>query len=97
MPKVALNFSVMGALGIFSFGSGKISVSCLIMRLLPPGSLWYKRLLWFIMLSTALNTVLNIILAFVECNPPKALWEPNIPHTCWAPTVSLGISYAGTS
>ena len=97
IPQVAMNLSIIGALGIFAVACGKVSVSCLILRLLPPGSVWYRRFLWFIMLSTTINSVSGIIFTFVGCNPPKAMWEPDMPHTCWDPNVLLGISYAGTS
>lgn len=94
---VAKNFYIMAALGTFSFGTGKISVGCLILRLLPPASVWFKRVLWITILLTGFLNGLDIVLTFVQCNPPRTLWEPNIPHSCWDASVQLAISYAGSS
>lgn len=97
LSQLELTFTIMGALGVFVFGSWKVSVGCLILRLLLPASRWYRRIIWFLILSTILNTCLNMIVKFVECNPPKGLWQPFVPHTCWDQNVSLEISYAGIS
>ncbi|MCJ1313931.1 hypothetical protein MMC25_007611 [Agyrium rufum] len=97
LKNVGINNYVQQALGIFAFGTSKASVGCLILRLLPPTSFWRKWTLWAVIVFTVFYNWLNIIITFIQCSPPRALWEPEIPHTCWAPKVQTDISYVGSS
>jgi hypothetical protein len=78
--------------GIMAFAAVKISVSLLIMRIITLNNVWMRYVLWFVMGSMALFSVLDCIFNFVQCDPPRALWEPNIPHKCWDSRVQSGIA-----
>jgi hypothetical protein len=97
MTRVGINNYILQTLGIFAFGSGKVSVGCSILRLLPPSSIWRKWIIWFTIVFTFVFNCLNCILTFTQCDPPKALWQPDVPHKCWDPSIQLKISYAGSS
>lgn len=73
--------------GIFAFATGKISVACLILRIIGPNTFWRKWTLYGIIASVFIINALGCIFSFVQCNPPRALWTPEIvgPDTCWNP------------
>ena len=80
---------------IMSIGTGKISVSFLILRLLGPSAFWQK---WFLYINIVLTFVINSltsIFTFTQCNPARALWEgpAKVPHAkCWDPSTQLDFS-----
>ena len=78
---------IMQAVGLSSFSFGKAAVGCLILRLLGPEQKWSRIAIWVTICMTFLLNLLNTIFTFVQCDPPRALWEPMIPKKCWDPTV----------
>ncbi|PWY85558.1 integral membrane protein [Aspergillus eucalypticola CBS 122712] len=78
--------------GIFGFATGKSSVALQIKRILGPNDNWMKWLLWFLMISTIIFCGLDCLFGFVQCDPPRALWEPWIPHTCWDTNVQANFA-----
>lgn len=78
--------------GIFGFATGKSSVALQIKRILGPNDNWMKWLLWFLMLSTTIFCGLDCLFGIVQCDPPRALWEPWIPHTCWNTNVQANFA-----
>ncbi|OJJ72616.1 hypothetical protein ASPBRDRAFT_42339 [Aspergillus brasiliensis CBS 101740] len=84
--------------GIAGFAAGKASVALQIQRILGPSRRqnnrvrWTRWLLWFIIASTCLFCGLDCIFQFVQCSPPRALWEPWIPHTCWDTSVQTNFA-----
>ena len=66
---------------VLGFSIGKVSVALLIYRLQAP-SRWRTRLLAGLSVTVVLSTLLSIILYFVQCSPPRALWDP-AAGTCW--------------
>jgi hypothetical protein len=72
---------------IFGFATGKISVALLILRLIGPNTFWRKWTLYGSMITVFIFNVLACILTFVQCDPPRALWEPQLIATgqakCW--------------
>lgn len=87
IPEVAKINYILQVLGIFSYVTAKASVGCLILRLLPPKSRVRKSIIWSVIIFTFIVNSLNCIFTFAQCDPPKALWEPNIPAHCWNPKV----------
>ncbi|KAI9643620.1 hypothetical protein NHQ30_008242 [Ciborinia camelliae] len=71
---------------------GKVSIALLMMRLLSPSPKWPKHFLWFCIISCLIFVFIDIIFTYVQCTPAKALWDPTVPHTCWEPKFSDGIS-----
>ena len=73
--------------GIFGFATAKISVALLILRIMGPNSVWRKWILYGCMASVFIINAIGSILTFVQCNPPRALWTPNIHSHCWDPKI----------
>ena len=73
--------------GILLFATGKIAVALLIIRILSPSSDWRKKVLYGIIILAVIFNTLGAILGFVQCSPPRALWTPNFPSSCWDPRV----------
>ena len=69
---------------------GKLSVIFLILRLMGNISRWRKWMLYSVAIFFPIVAVLNVILTFVQCNPPHALWEPQTKDVkCWNPNVQI--------
>lgn len=80
--------------GIIAIGTGKLAVGLLILRLLNISSKWRKYGIWALMVLVSIVTVLTVILTFVQCDNPAALWDPSIRKItrCWDPHVQSGFS-----
>ncbi|KAF1949690.1 hypothetical protein CC80DRAFT_483939 [Byssothecium circinans] len=86
-------------LAIFCLGSGKISVAFLILRLLNRASIRRRWSLYVASVWTAINTVVMIVLTFVQCENPAALWDKGLMETtkCWNPKVQSSFSIYGAA
>ena len=77
--------------GIFAFATGKISIALLLLRLIGPKTIWRKWILYSTIISVFIINALGCILTFVQCNPPYALWTPQLVAaghaSCWNPQV----------
>ena len=83
--------------GIMVLPFAKTSVSLLLLRLLGPKTKWQK---WLIYLNIALMMfifTLASILSFVQCNPPRALWEAVPGATCWDPSIQADYATFGSA
>ena len=96
LRQVGINNYILQTFGIFAFGAGKVSVGCLILRVLPPGSVWRRWIILSTIIFVFVFDCVNVVLTFVQCSPPRALWEPEIEHTCWDVSVQTNIAYGGT-
>lgn len=76
---------------LIGFATGKISIGLLILRIIGPNTVWRKWILYFFMASVILLDSLQCILTFVQCNPPSALWMPELITSgqakCWDPNI----------
>lgn len=76
---------------IFGFATGKISVALLILRIIGPNSFWRRWILYFAMVTVFILNSIDCIITFTQCNPPKALWEPQLvaegKAKCWNPHI----------
>ena len=88
---VRLNWISQG-FGIMTFGTSKVSIALLVLRFTGPGNVWQKRSLYFCMISSMLVNSLGAIITFVQCNPPRALWEEVPNSRCWNPKVQSGFA-----
>ncbi|CAG8953110.1 hypothetical protein HYFRA_00003307 [Hymenoscyphus fraxineus] len=79
--------------GIFLFAPGKASVAFLILRIMGPKTVWRKWLLYFLIVMIFLVNSMGCIITFIQCDPPRALWTPGIPSTCWNPLVQARYNY----
>lgn len=87
---------ILQVLGIFSYVTAKASVGCLILRLLPLKSRGRKWIIISVIVLTFIINSLNCIFTFVQCDPPKALWENKIPAHCWDPKVQVDFAFFST-
>lgn len=83
--------------GIMSQPFGKISVSIFLLGLMGPKSFWRR---WFLYVNMGLFTLLACLCAiftYVQCNPPRALWEEVPGAKCWKPESQADIGIATTA
>ncbi|PYH77001.1 integral membrane protein [Aspergillus uvarum CBS 121591] len=78
--------------GVLGFATSKTSVALQIRRILGPNSRRTRWLLWLIISLTCTICGIDYIFGFVQCTPPRAMWEPWIPHKCWDPRVQTAFS-----
>ena len=65
----------------------KISVALLVLRFTGPNTVWRKLFLYTCIVSTLVIFVVNTILSYAQCNPPRALWEKVPNASCWKPKI----------
>lgn len=73
----------------------KLSISCLLLRLLGPQARWSRRFLHVNMVLFTLTMAVASILTFVQCDPPRALWEVVPGAKCWDASVQAGFATFG--
>ncbi|OJJ96431.1 hypothetical protein ASPACDRAFT_1890849 [Aspergillus aculeatus ATCC 16872] len=78
--------------GVLGFATSKTSVALQIRRILGSNSRQTRWLLWFIICLTCTICGIDYIFGFVQCTPPRAMWEPWVPHKCWDTSVQTGFS-----
>jgi hypothetical protein len=78
---------------IFLFATGKASVAILILRFMSRNTVWRRALLYFIIGTIFIVNSLGCIFTFVQCDPPRALWNPTIKANCWDPSVQQNYNY----
>ncbi|KAI1771935.1 hypothetical protein F4818DRAFT_183923 [Hypoxylon cercidicola] len=73
--------------GIIAQGTGKIAICFLFFRVFGTISTWRRYLIWFLMILTIIDCTLSIVFAYVQCDDPKALWDPEVRSRthCWDP------------
>lgn len=87
LPEVGKVNYMLQAWGLFSFVTGKAAVGYLILRVMGNRFVWQKWTIWAAIVLTFLLNSVNIILTFVQCDPPRALWQKDIKAKCWDPKV----------
>ncbi|KAL1877878.1 hypothetical protein Daus18300_002231 [Diaporthe australafricana] len=73
----------------------KLSISFLLLRIIGPQARWSK---WFLYVNMVLFTTTMIvasILTFVQCDPPRALWEEVPGAKCWDASIQAGFATFG--
>ena len=65
----------------------KASISLLLLKIIGPNTTWRKWFLWGNMGVFFLLSVLASLFNYVQCNPPRALWEHVPGAICWKSTV----------
>ena len=86
---------VIQPFSVFANALAKTSIAILLQRLMGPGALVKKGLLWA---TTGIFWVLCIvtsIVAFAQCSPPSALWDltnPTAMEQCWPSNVTESIN-----
>jgi hypothetical protein len=85
--------------GIFCLGMGKVAIALLIARLLDRAAFWRKWFLHGLSIWTVANTIVMIVLTFVQCEDVRALWQVELKAItkCWNPSVQSDFSIYGSS
>ncbi|KAF7528052.1 hypothetical protein G7054_g10244 [Neopestalotiopsis clavispora] len=83
--------------GIMDLPFVKLSISVLFLKLLGPKDKWQR---WFLYVNMVLFTIVFVlasIFSFVQCNPPRALWEVVPGSSCWDPAIQANWGTFGSS
>lgn len=73
---------------IMALATAKISVAFVMLRIIPSTTVWARRSLYFAIVSTFVICAIASILTFVQCDPPRVLWEFGVKRAkCWDPRV----------
>lgn len=85
--------------GIMSLALGKIAIAALLLRLVQRTSKWRRWVLYGISAWTLVNGILMSVFTFVQCEDPRALWDPVIKAKtkCWNPASQSDFSIYGSS
>ncbi|KAL8687846.1 MAG: hypothetical protein Q9218_006091 [Villophora microphyllina] len=78
--------------GALASAVGKSSIGFLMLRIMGPQTVWQKRVIYSQLAVYMIITILDIILIFAQCSPPRALWEKVPDSKCWNPVVSTDIT-----
>ena len=73
--------------GIMALPFAKASISLLLLRIIGPRTVWRKWFLWINICFFLLVSILASIFNYVQCNPPKALWDQVPGAKCWKATI----------
>ncbi|KAJ5295815.1 hypothetical protein PENANT_c001G05068 [Penicillium antarcticum] len=69
--------SISFLFGILSFTIPKVAVTAMLNRILNPGRV-QKIILWVLVGSAAIVSVICILILFTMCDPPRALWQTSL-------------------
>ncbi|XPS75893.1 hypothetical protein M3J07_007957 [Ascochyta lentis] len=75
--------------GIVGVATGKISISALLLAILrDTGWRWQRIYLWTVtIVLTSCVAISCSLLTFLQCSPPRRLWDPRIEGTCMDPKI----------
>ena len=74
-------YIVLQPISTMAVAVARVSVAVLMLRLLGP-SIWRKRFLYFIIVSTLLLGSIYSILVFFQCSPISSFWEFGVRGYC---------------
>lgn len=79
---------------IFCMGFAQASDAALLIRFIDRISVWRKRFLLFLCITTLIVNLLSVIFLFAQCTPVQALWETDITGAhCWDKKIALHYDY----
>ncbi|KAL1959107.1 hypothetical protein VTO42DRAFT_2894 [Malbranchea cinnamomea] len=86
--------------GVLSFCIPKLAVVALLQRILNP-SRRHKIFLWSLTLFTTLYLSFCFIVLYIQCDPPRALWDQEVMRSgnfkCWDSAIMVNLSIAGAA
>ncbi|KAE8154066.1 hypothetical protein BDV25DRAFT_126749 [Aspergillus avenaceus] len=88
---VNMTIAISWIFGILSFAIPKLGIAALLDRILNP-SLRTRCALWGLTGFIGIIAILNIIIFFTSCNPPRALWTTVPGATCRPSNVLIGFA-----
>ena len=71
----------------------RISIALFLLRLFGTRKLW-RWSLYPIMVLAIITGIGSFIAFLLECRPYKKLWKPDLPGSCWGPSVFVAIAQA---
>ncbi|KAL4816815.1 hypothetical protein BDW67DRAFT_184286 [Aspergillus spinulosporus] len=77
LTKVLLVNYIDFAFGILSFTMPKLAISALLNRVLNPGR-FHRTWLWVLTALVFISSSICIIVLFTMCDPPEAMWKPQL-------------------
>ena len=79
---------VLQPFAIMALATAKVSVAFVMLRIIPRAKVWPRRFLYFSIVSTFLISASVSLITFMQCDPPRALWEfGDKGAKCWDPKI----------
>ena len=73
--------------GTMAIAFGKISVGLLLLNIIGPNTKWRKWTIWINLTFFFIVSILASLFNYVQCNPPRALWDVVPDAKCWDPRI----------
>ncbi|KAL2057152.1 hypothetical protein ABVK25_002891 [Lepraria finkii] len=86
---------VGNATTLISISFGKIAVVAFLLTIQGETYRTKRHLLYFLCTSTVLLNLTTVIIIFLQCDPPRKLWEPELPGNCNMEEVNGKVGYVG--
>ncbi|KAI1846160.1 hypothetical protein JX265_010538 [Neoarthrinium moseri] len=86
ISRVALYTSIAASISCFASTGSKISFGVTLLRLTHG---WWRRFVWFSVISLFLVMLPSAIFTWVQCSPSEKAWNSAIPGTCWDPSITV--------
>ena len=95
METAVLLFYIVSPLQTMAVCMAKVSVALLLLRIVG-FSTWRRWTLYgCIVLSFIIGVTLSITI-FLQCSPPRALWNDTVPARCWSTVAKQSILILGS-
>ncbi len=85
--------------GIMGLAVPKLAIALFLKRIVGKAKRLRMMFLYFITYASIVLSAIDVVILFLQCNPPHAAWDRSIPHICWSPNVLANFSFfvGGTS
>ena len=88
IPRVLKALWATQPFGIMGIVPGKVAVAFTILRIQGAAGSWtFRWTVYMLSILTLAIAIPTLLLQFLQCDPPKALWTPGIPATCLKPSI----------
>ena len=82
-PSWSTTLFIMNMTGFWSIWAAAWSKTAFAITLLRLASPKIKWIIWFIIVTINVGLTLAAIFMWVQCDPPRKVWETDLPGTCW--------------
>jgi hypothetical protein len=86
LSKVALGTSIAASVSCFASTGSKISFGVTLLRLTFG---WWRRFVWFAIITLFVIMLPSAIFTWVECTPAEKAWNTSVEGYCWPANVTV--------
>lgn len=79
--------------GIMGLAIPKLAIVLFLQRIVGKAKRLRMLFLYFITYASLVFSGIDVVILFLQCNPPHSAWNRSVPHTCWSPNVLSDISF----